>query len=244
MTDALRIKLNPKYLAWLVPFIAKQDIRYYLNGLCVERAKQGGVYLVGCDGHTMAVVYDKDGSIEGADDAIFRVSPGLIAAAKKANSKHEKPHQHRICVLGERVFIAPDFPLFGSDRELYVQPGRALIEGKYPDWRRALPDFATLTRGAGIGSDGVNASYLARLDRICKNDDHSKSHITLWTPEGGRKIVAQVAGAPELLVVIMPTRGNPTEMQRGLFAPFPQKPAAPDLPPPGKQPSDAEPVTA
>jgi hypothetical protein len=246
MTDSLRVNFHPKYLQQLAPFMAQTDIRYYLCGLHVESAgpDRQGVYIVSCDGHTLAVAYDRTGSIEGADSAIFRATPGLFAAAKTADSKKHRRFDHRVLVSGQRVFIAPTFDSFGAAAEHYIQPGRSLIEGKYPKWRDVIPNFSQLKRGGGRGEAAINATYLARLDRVCGPDNRGAKGVTLWHEESGNTaVIAQVAGAPDLLVVLMPMRGNSDNMQRELFKPFPSKPL-PVVEKPARQPSDAEPVAA
>ena len=38
-----------------------------LGGVLIEKAPQGGVYLVASNGHTIAIVYAPDGLLEGFD---------------------------------------------------------------------------------------------------------------------------------------------------------------------------------
>jgi hypothetical protein len=146
--DNIRASVNPAQLQRLMPFKATIDIRYYLNGICIEKAEKGGVYLIASDGHTMCVIHDATGTLEGAESIIFRVSPGLPTAAKIAGNKIHKTLPYRLLVQGQRVKIACDFGSEG-DAELFVQAGRSLIDGKFPNWRKVVPDLKTLKPGFG-----------------------------------------------------------------------------------------------
>jgi len=200
--ENIRVSIDPGHLQRLVPFMAVHDIRYYLNGVCVEKAETGGIYLIATDGHTMGVIHDATGTIEGADSVIFRVGPGLAPATKVASNKLHRGIKYRLLVQGQRVKIACDFGSEG-DAELFVQAGRSLIEGKFPNWRKVVPDFAKLKPGFG---DCMNAHYLARLAKIAT--DKRFQGISLWQAEPEKAIVARVPRVPEMVIVFMPMRDS------------------------------------
>lgn len=209
-----RATIDPIHLARLVPFVPAHDIRYYLNGIYVEKAKQGGCYLVATDGHTMVIIHDAKATLAGAESLIFRVGPGLAAAAKTASNKMHKNLAYRLLVEGQRVKIATDFGAEG-DAELFVQAGRSLIEGKFPDWRKVVPDLDKLKPGFG---DGMNAHYLARLSKLTA--DRRFSGVTLWQAEATKAIVARLQTVTEMIVVMMPLRLE-TETAANAFKGFP-----------------------
>lgn len=221
----IRASFDPAHLQRLLPFMAVHDIRYYLNGICVEKAEGGGVYLVACDGHTMCVIHDATGTLEGADNMIFRVGPGLASAAKTASKKMHKNLKYRMLVMGQRVKIAIDFTAEG-DAELFVQAGRSYVEGKFPDWRKVVPDFAKLKRGC-CGSDDMNALYLARLMKV--SDDRRFQGVSLWQEGENKPVVARMQKAPEMIVVLMPMRGDHMDAATA-FKGFPLKRAEEKLP--------------
>jgi hypothetical protein len=204
--ENIRASVNPAHIQRLMPFKATIDIRYYLNGICVEKAEKGGVYLIASDGHTMCVIHDATGTLEGADSIIFRVTPGLPAAAKLAGNKMHKTLPYRLLVQGQRVKIACGFDSDG-DAELFVQAGRSLIEGKFPNWRKVVPDLTTLKPGFG---DSMNAHYLARLSKL--TTDRRFQGLSLWQAEAGKAIVARVPLVPEMIVVMMPMRSDNTDV--------------------------------
>lgn len=200
--DQLRINFTPKYLPILDLFKAKTDIRYYLCGVYVEKAPQGGLYLVATDGHTMALVYDKEGTIEGAESAIVTVDPGLVSAAKKADAKISRSLPYKVMVRGTRAMVAvPDT----DSMELFIQPGKCLIEGKFPQWRKVLPDFEKLKPGA-MAECAVNAVYMARFSKLIA--DKRYCGMALWQESPQKPIVVQIEKLPEAVFVVMPMRGE------------------------------------
>lgn len=224
MSNDIRVSIDPAQLHRLIPFMAVHDIRYYLNGICVEKAKDGGVYLIATDGHTMGVIHDATGTIEGAESVIFRVGPGLGTASKAAASKLHRGIKYRLLVQGQRVKIACGFDSEG-DAELFIQAGRSLIEGKFPDWRKVIPDFSKLK--LGFGND-MNAMYLARLAKIAT--DKRFQGVSLWQAERDKAVVARVPRVPEMIIVLMPMREGPTDAALA-FKGFPiETPATAELP--------------
>ena len=129
----VRAKFKAQFLPLISSFMAKTDIRYYLNGFVIERAVRGGVYVVATDGHTLGAVYDAEGVIEGADQLIIRRDSGLIRACKAKSYV-----QQSVIVSDGRVLVAPEFDLIASELETYVVPGKPFIEAKYPNWNDSL----------------------------------------------------------------------------------------------------------
>lgn len=216
MNENLKIKFSAEHLPRVAMFMARQDIRYYLNGIYIEAAEKGGVYLVGCDGSTMAVIYDKDGMIEGATSVIMRATPGLISACKKADRKIGNP---QVLVVGKRVSVAGDFGQEHTDIEEFVQPGNPWIDGKFPNWKKVLPNFPKLKRG--LISSCLNSQYLSRFSKITKSRNNMDG-INFWQESENSGVVVQHLNIPEMISIIMPMRDD-AENMRKLFNQFPKK---------------------
>jgi len=217
----LRINFAAKYLPILDLFKAKIDIRYYLRGVYVEKAPHGGVYVVACDGHTLAAIYDKDGFIEGAENAVVSVEPGLVAAAKKADTKQNKGLGICVNVRGTRAKVSiPD----SDSMELFIQPGKCLIECAFPKWRTVLPDFDKLKPGMP-SSLAVNSNYMARFCKIPA--DKTYPGMTLWQePAEGKPVVVQMLHLPEAIFVVMPMRHEGDAAHFSMFKLPKQEPTA------------------
>jgi hypothetical protein len=213
--EHLRISFDPAHLVRLHPFMAQHDIRYYLNGVYVEPANEGA-YLVVSDGHTLAIIHDKTATITGADHAIISVEPPLVRAAKLATGRDWRAKQARVLVRGQRASVAIDMDAAVHDGEVYIQPGRCVIEGKFPDWRKVLPAFKQLRLGVGTESAHVNCSYLARLEKITRRNCRG---ITLWhdPTRGAGPVVVQFVDVREMVALIMPMRGDIEDDARGLL---------------------------
>ncbi|MGI4776928.1 MAG: hypothetical protein ACRYGA_02225 [Janthinobacterium lividum] len=210
----IRAGFSARYLPSLAPFIARNEIRYYLCGVCIEKAEIGGVYVIATDGHCMAVVHDAQGTIEGAQRVIIQAPAALVSAAKRAKPFGELPQ--KILLDGKRVRIAVDFSVNGAG-EAYVQAGDSVIEGKFPDWRQIVPDFDLLKRGAFAGDVSVNGFYLARLAKVV---GRNFAGVTLWQEDPKRAVVIQVNAVPEMFIAIMPMHGESDDLQRSRFMPF------------------------
>lgn len=126
-------------------FAAKNDIRYYLNGVALYI--QDGVLLsvVGTDGHSMVVVGDHILNPVERDIAIVdrKDVPTLVNALSLGDTFQI---DHLTLKIGE-----------------YSIP---LIDGRYPDVRRVLPD---LKRAVSIDY-GIcfNPEYIAKLEKARK----------------------------------------------------------------------------
>lgn len=209
--DHIKVNFTPEHLVRLMPFKAVHDIRYYLNGIYVEKAERGGVYLVATDGHTMAVVHDATGSIEGAGNCIFSVEPGLATAAKATAKRGNVLVPYRVCIENNRVKVACP----GTDLELFIQPGKCIVEGKFPDWKNILPkDFSLLKDG--LSSPLINAVYLARFAKIVSA---RFSGIRFWQESPEKVLIVQMPQTPEMIALIMPMRdgGGPGKFESFTF---------------------------
>lgn len=126
-------------------FAAKNDIRYYLNGVALYI--QDGVLLsvVGTDGHSMVVVGDHILNPVERDIAIVdrKDIPTLVNALSLGDTFQI---DHLTLKIGE-----------------YSIP---LIDGRYPDARRVLPDVKrTVSIDSGIC---FNPEYVAKLEKARK----------------------------------------------------------------------------
>lgn len=171
----LRVKILAEKVLYALPFMAKQDIRYYLNGINIAPRKAGGCYVVATNGHAMAVVICEDAVAHGLPDGgvTMRVSPGLAAALRKPIARIPV----HLCIEGDRVACATDLGIQGSDLESFIQAGRPWIDGKFPDFRRVLPNFAQLKRQC---LDTFNGNYLLAFTNLKVSDKRRCPAIALW----------------------------------------------------------------
>lgn len=197
----IRIKFDARVLPILDPFVPKHDLRFYLNGIRVERAvdKDKGIYILASDGHTMAAFYDEDGQIAGDEGrgVIMRLPREMVAAARPA-----RKDKVRVIAKGSRVSLAQDFGDEHTNREVYVMPGEPYIDHRWVDWRRVLPSFDQLLPAI---TGQFNGSYIARATKGRK--------IKLWQepsqdPHSVKVLAVQDHDEPNLLILVMPMRDD------------------------------------
>lgn len=148
--------MNPvvtlKKVAAVLPFIGKEETRYYLTGFYVEPHKNKGVILVGTDGHTMGVAYDPDGKAD--KPVIWKPSRCLIAAAKSYKPVTEVQFEDEDSI--EKITTPTD----GEMVELTAPSMGSEVDGKFPDWRKVVCPITNAE------SREFNAEYLIRFAGI------------------------------------------------------------------------------
>lgn len=205
------IRFNAKYLPMLLPFVADCDIRYYLEGISVEPAEGGGVYLVATDGHKLIAVHDAGGLC--SEPTIIRVSRDV--------KRHCKPRL-KPSVLVRRGLESAGFPfvevnpiterlIVADFEERFVQPGKCIIGGcaKFPDWRRVMPDFDKLVPGT---PDWFRSKYIVQAVQAApegpRNTINDAASVRFWHQQGVERgvVAVQYLFAPEACAFIMPIR--------------------------------------
>lgn len=132
------------------PFAAKQDIRFYLNGINIRPLEDGSVMVVATDGHRYVVVRDPHGHAERE----------LIVALDKDALKHASNAKHTLDVMSNgSAMISGEVA-----QPLFIQPGNAVIEAEFPRIERVA---STIGYSEGI-SGAINPQYLADALEIGK----------------------------------------------------------------------------
>ncbi len=190
-------RFDARLFSAVASFRAIFDIRYYLQGVNFLPHPEGGAMLVGTDGHQLAIAYDPEG--RAAEPRIVPVSKGAAAAAARS--------------VGGTVFIAND-RLVVVDKgatEVFIQPGLARIEGKFPDVFRVLPADPAKLKPTAAGC--FNGTYIERVGRVARmlSGEFDKA-ITHWQePAEGdypKTLVTRFACNANFVVLTMPMRGD------------------------------------
>ena len=148
-------RVNPLYLAAIACFAAKNDTRYYLNGICITPHHEKGVLLVATDGTLIGAMHDPDGWV--AEEIIVSTPNAAILKACKARGTKAKtqkldrrpssatpgkPGAALAWIGADRILISaiaeiePEPEAFG--RYVLAQDASKLIDGKFPNWRQAM----------------------------------------------------------------------------------------------------------
>lgn len=182
---------------------AKDDSRYYLNGVCIDVAVTGATeaVAVATDGHMLIAVplqLDPDVTAAAGQYIIPRELIDGLKARKGAFATVKLDARSVTINVGGANITAP------------------LIDGQFPDWRRVVPRTVT-----GLASQ-IDADYLHAMKKAHKLLGGSYSptvaHNGAETGDGGAARVLLAAGA---IGVIMPLRADkpvletPAWLERG-----------------------------
>lgn len=181
----MRIVINRAALKAVSRFAAKQDIRYYLQGVLVESSPTE-TRIVGCDGHTLAIHRSQHtGENEGQWTGIVPLPTVLALLKMKATHKtlRDAPIILSVQESGE---IRADW----IDQSINFRT----IDGKFPEYQRVIP--AKL--------DGTKAWYQPEyLQRIADASKDMGESFTFGF-NGNSASLAYIGQS--MLAVIMPMR--------------------------------------
>ena len=197
----MKITIDHSIIKALLICTAKQDIRYYLNGVSVDARANGDVVLVATDGHRL-LAYPV------AVDNIEALAPGEYIIPRETLEAVKPAKAGRITLpIHIDITTAPDTP--DPERVGVTIKGKtsitvtgatsavtAPIDGKFPDWRRIVP---ASTSGELAQ---FNADYVSGFGDVCKL--LGGSYGPYINHNGGAPAV--VTNLPGALGLIMPFR--------------------------------------
>ena len=143
--------------------MARQDVRYYLNGLLLEIAPQG-IKAVATDGHRLAVAHFESEMGEAESKSIIVPRKGVLELGRLLSSEDTE--------LNVRV---------GSNAvQLTVGDVRItskLIDGKFPDYGRVIPDQETCDKRLSIERESLRQCLIRAS--VLSSDKHRTVRLTL-----------------------------------------------------------------
>jgi DNA polymerase-3 subunit beta len=164
------LTLEASQFAAVALFRARKDVRFYLTGVCVHTDKSGA-YIVGCDGHTLAVhkIDDEpreDRQIIIPDDtvsAVAKISKGQITIDCGQQPGAYDGQIRRTCQI--RTALAT----YAFNE----------LDGKYPDWIRVAKHTQS--------PDPVffNPEYLMRVHKAAELARGGKQKYPVLVSPGG-----------------------------------------------------------
>lgn len=201
----------------VAPFVADREVRYYLNGIAVEPDEEGGAILIATNGHILAAIRSPHAR---ASSIAIIDWPKNLAAAARANIKG-RPNLRLI------VEEPGGYAKLADTRDAHVQVGKALIEGKYPEWRKIIPKELT----AGLPG-AYNRGYLDKVMSVEYSRSMERHQGVSFFYDAKCKepkeaiVVARFPSLREMIVVLMPMR-DPVEPLPGWLTRKPPAAAAP-----------------
>ena len=159
------------------PFIAQQDIRFYLNGINIRPLDDGTAMIVATDGHRYVVVRDPHGFVDHE----------IICAVDKAALKHATDAKNTLDVMSNGAAMFSD----KVAQPLFIQPGNSLIEGTFPRIER-VASMSGYREGI---SGAVNPNYLADACKLAKSFGGS---IRFFTRDDDSPLTFVLGGLAEM----------------------------------------------
>jgi DNA polymerase-3 subunit beta len=204
----MKITIDHSIIKALLICAAKQDIRYYLKGVCVDARANGDVVLVATDGHRL-LAYPV------AVDNIEALAPGEYIIPRETLEAVKPAKAGRITLpIHIDIVTAPDTP--DPERVGVTIKGKtsitvtgatsavtAPIDGKFPDWRRIVP----ASTSGEIAQ--FNADYVSGFGDVCKL--LGGKYGPFINHNGGS--CAVVTNLPGALGLIMPMRMDGDELK-------------------------------
>ena len=173
----LIVRISAAAIKLVFPFMAQDDIRYYLCGVNIRPLADNSAMIVATNGHRYIVVRDPNGFVE--REVIVSISKDAIKHAANAN--------HTLDVMSNGNSM-----ISGTVAEpLFIQPGNSLIEGKFPRIERVA---STIGYKEGI-SGAVNPQYLHDALVIGKTFGQS---IRFFTRDNDSPLTFVLGGLGEL----------------------------------------------
>lgn len=171
------VRVNSMAIKIAAPFMAHDDIRFYLNGVNVRPLDDGSVMVVATDGHRFVVVHDQKGYAE--HEVILAVKKDALKSCN-AKSTFDLMSNGAACVNDDH-----GVPTF-------LQPGNSLIEAEFP----RIENVASV-RGYKEGFSGaINPAYLKDALAI----GHHFGAIRFFTKDADSPLMFVVGGMSDLEV--------------------------------------------
>lgn len=139
--EKMKLKVSKLLLEGALMFQAKQDIRYYLNGICFM--PDGRV--AATDGHRAMIASKHEN----------KLTDNIIVSVRKSPTK-----RYAYALLDTKTGIVT----YHDEHEIMVGAGICSeIDGRFPDIDRVIPKQTEPTEQIGL-----NAKYLADVEKLAK----------------------------------------------------------------------------
>jgi hypothetical protein len=202
MSKHANLRLTAKLLTIIVPFMAKNDIRYYLNAINVRPHADGGAIICATNGHVLGAIHDRNAVCE--HEVILRFD-GRMQQACGAGLSGDRA----VVMIGDRLAVVEK-----SGAEIYIQAGNPEVEANYPRYERVIPKEDTLQPGL-IGMYGAQIlstceKAASAAAKVGKSRTRSYSGMQFFTVNGdpNASAVCRLGAEKDFVGVLMPMRGD------------------------------------
>jgi hypothetical protein len=180
VSNRLIARVNAAAIRAAFPYIAVEDVRYYLCGVNLRPLDDGSVMVVATDGHRFIIVRDPNGYAE----------TEIIASVSKDAIKHADPSV-TFDVMNNGTVIWND----KVAQPVFIQPGKSVIDGTFPRIESVV-DATGYKEGI---TGAVNLNYLADVFKIRLGA--KAPSVRFFTRDDQSPLLFMMAGIGEIEVV-------------------------------------------
>lgn len=195
------VSINAEYLRLAQLFCSTDKTRYYLMGVQIEPHPDGGILLVGINGHIAGVFYDRTGYVP--EPMLLDLDKPFIASLKSSKSETDG---RRVTIQDNRLVTM----VVDSDdkfiQKKYIKPGLIEIDGTYPDWRRILP-----SPDRNISVPCFNSGYIKIFQTVAKSLTRGKAGGVKLTAGPDNGSIAVTVVHEDFFGALMPMRHQITD---------------------------------
>lgn len=202
MSKHANLRLTAKLLPIIAPFIAKNDIRYYLNAINVRPHRDGGAVICATNGHALGAIHDRDAVCE--HEVILRFDARMQQACAAGLN-----NERQVVMLGDRLAVIEN-----GTTEVCIQAGNPVVDGQFPRYEKVIPKADRLQPGLA-GMFGAPLIALAEKAAIVAGKVGEKvsrgySGLQFFNVKdvSNSSAVFRVPAAPEFVGVLMPMRDD------------------------------------
>ncbi len=183
--------------------MAKQDIRYYLNGMMIEKSSNGGVRVVATNGHHLIVVRASNARIQQRKKAQYIIPDKMILSIVKS-AKQGMEVEFKISSNGQV-----------SARIADVTYHDKIIEARFPEWQKTIPQDDTLVGAVEVAPQYIESVIKAHASLRKLEGRGTKYSGIKWHMRGPVDPVVAVFGDAldeiDALAIVMPLRNATIE---------------------------------
>lgn len=201
------LEFDAAALAPVAMFMAKNGVRYYINGITVfPHPAAGGAIVAATDCRRLAMWWDEHGKC--SRQFILKASPELITATRKRYAVADGISGRVVSLEQGRLVLKAH----GAGVELFVQAGKAEIEARYPDVWRVVPDPEKVVPGLHGTMQASHLKDLGQAGAILGNQKAPRefgylAHFSCGT-DGSGSVLTRFGFAPQFVVITMPLRAD------------------------------------
>lgn len=201
------MKVTAERFALAYEAVSMEETRYYLNGVFVQPHHEKGAILVSTDGHRMIVIHDQQAEV--SESAIVTLPKFARQQLAPRRGFKLETKWLDISVADKTARIYCETAGKGGEiinhTDIMTAHG-VIIEGTYPDWRRACPKGEM----EPMAASGLNSRYVASLAKFStKFDSNNRGGMYFMKPKGqgdDGPVMIRWGNVHDVFAVLMPFR--------------------------------------